>query len=145
MLKLWKEYPELRLRSSYNGASISAEVSPELLGVGYIIGPRIAGYLFAGGVLAYLVLIPAIKFFGDRPHRAHLRPATKLIADMSPDDSARQLRALHRRRRGGRGGHHQPAPLAAHDRRAFRSGFQDLRGSLARRRTRPDRLDLPMG
>ena len=50
------------------------------MGVGYIIGPRIAGYLFAGGCLAYLVLIPAIKLFGggltspdlrrDQAHRA---------------------------------------------------------------------------
>ena len=38
-----------RVSSFYKNASISAEVSPELLGVGYIIGPRIAGYLFAGG------------------------------------------------------------------------------------------------
>jgi len=33
----------------------------ELIGVGYIIGPRIAGIMCAGGVLAYLVLIPAIR------------------------------------------------------------------------------------
>ena len=42
-----------------------AEVSPELLGVGYIIGPRIAFTMAAGGVLSYLLLIPMIKFFGD--------------------------------------------------------------------------------
>ena len=60
-------------RQAYNGASISAEVSPELLGVGYIIGPRIAGYLFAGGCLAYLVLIPAIKLFGSGLTKPHLR------------------------------------------------------------------------
>src|SRR5438552_2847193 len=62
-LKVVKEYPGWVSRS-YTGASISAEVSPELLGVGYIIGPRIAGYLFSGGCIAYLVLIPAIKLFG---------------------------------------------------------------------------------
>ena len=45
-------------------SSLSAEISPELLGVGYIIGPRVASVMCAGGVLAYLVLIPAIKFFG---------------------------------------------------------------------------------
>src|ERR1044072_7665904 len=47
-LKAWKEYPGWTAKT-YPGASISAEVSPELMGVGYIIGPRIAGYLFAGG------------------------------------------------------------------------------------------------
>ena len=60
---------------------IRAEISPELTGVGYIIGPRIAGYLFGGGVLSFFVLIPAIKLFG-----AHLSeiipPATTRIAAM---------------------------------------------------------------
>ena len=49
----------------FNGGSISAEISPELLGVGYVIGPRISAIMAAGGVLSYLVLIPLIKFFGD--------------------------------------------------------------------------------
>ncbi|MGC4005343.1 MAG: OPT/YSL family transporter [Pirellulales bacterium] len=44
---------------------ISGELTPELLGVGYIIGPKIAGITFAGGVLAYLVIVPLIKMFGD--------------------------------------------------------------------------------
>lgn len=47
------------------GGEISAELTPELLGVGYIIGPKIAGITFAGGVLAYLVLLPIIKMFGS--------------------------------------------------------------------------------
>ena len=46
------------------------EISPELLGVGYIIGPRIASIMCAGGVLSYLVLIPLIKYFGDGLARA---------------------------------------------------------------------------
>src|SRR6476469_4072659 len=60
----WKEAPEKIFGAPFRNASISAEVSPELLGVGYIIGPRIASIMCAGGVLAYLVLIPAIKYFG---------------------------------------------------------------------------------
>lgn len=47
------------------GGALSSEMSPALLGVGYIIGPRIASIMVAGGVLAYLVLVPAIVFFGD--------------------------------------------------------------------------------
>src|SRR6195256_6883737 len=81
-LKVWKEYPG-RVSSFYKGASISTEVSPELLGVGYIIGPRIAGYLFAGGSLAYLVLIPAIKLFGEGLTHP-IFAETKLVRDMSP-------------------------------------------------------------
>ena len=69
----------------------------------------------AGGVLAYLVLIPLIKFFGDGADRRRSRPGTMPISEMGPDDDPRRLRALHRRRRGGGGRHHQPVPLAADD------------------------------
>src|SRR6266567_2554321 len=62
--RLWKSTPERIFGPPFNAGSISAEISPELLGVGYIIGPRIGSIMCAGGVLAYLVLIPAIKFFG---------------------------------------------------------------------------------
>ena len=63
-LKVWQEYPGKVIRS-FQGAEVRVEASPELIGVGYIIGPRIAGYLFAGGCLAYVVLMPAIKLFGS--------------------------------------------------------------------------------
>src|SRR5687767_12060781 len=61
----WKDAPQKIFGGHFNGASVAVEVSPELLGVGYIIGPRIAAIMCAGGVLAYLVLIPMIKYFGD--------------------------------------------------------------------------------
>src|ERR687887_1742596 len=64
-LKGWKDVPEKVFGKPFEAGSGSAEISPELLGVGYIIGPRIASVMCAGGVLAYLVLIPLIKFFGD--------------------------------------------------------------------------------
>jgi len=64
---------------------IQAEISPELTGVGFIIGPRIAGYLFGGGVLAWFALIPAIKFFGSG-FTTPIFPANTLIADMSASD-----------------------------------------------------------
>lgn len=83
--KAWKEVPERIFGAPFRGGSVSAEISPELLGVGYIIGPYIAGLMVGGGVLAYLVLIPAIKFFGDSLS-APLAPATTLISEMSPDD-----------------------------------------------------------
>src|SRR2546421_10641878 len=56
------------------------------MGVGYIIGPRIAGYLFAGGCLAYLVLAPASKPGGSAPPERFGFPAVKLIRDMSPGE-----------------------------------------------------------
>jgi putative OPT family oligopeptide transporter len=142
-LKLWKEYPG-RVSNFYKGASISAEVSPELLGVGYIIGPRIAGYLFAGGSLAYLVLIPAIKLFGaglTEPIFAE----TKLIRDMSPAE----VRAAFVFYIGA--GAVASAGIIALLRAlptivsAFRSGFQDLKRSVGELagRARTD-LDLPI-
>ncbi|HXN35083.1 MAG TPA: OPT/YSL family transporter, partial [Opitutaceae bacterium] len=69
----------------FNGASVSAEISPELLGIGYIIGPRISALMCGGGVLSYLVLIPLIKFFGARIPGA-VAPGRMPIADMQPDD-----------------------------------------------------------
>src|SRR5688572_27197740 len=63
--KGWKDVPEKVFGAPLTAGSVSAEISPELLGVGYIIGPRIASIMVSGGVLAYLVLIPLIKFFGD--------------------------------------------------------------------------------
>ena len=80
----WKDAPEKVFGPPFNAASVAVEVSPELLGVGYIIGPRIASIMCAGGVLAYLVLIPMIKFFGASL-AAPLAPETSaLIRDMSP-------------------------------------------------------------
>jgi putative OPT family oligopeptide transporter len=67
------------------GAAIRADVTPEYLGVGYIIGPRIAGVLFAGGVFSWLVMMPAIYFFGSHFPGA-IYPGTKPIAQMSPSD-----------------------------------------------------------
>lgn len=51
--------------ATLKGGSIGLENNPVLLGVGYIIGPRIASIMFAGGALSFLVLIPMIKYFGD--------------------------------------------------------------------------------
>ncbi|MCC7542006.1 MAG: oligopeptide transporter, OPT family, partial [Deltaproteobacteria bacterium] len=95
--RLWSEAPETllywteRVRDAagrvtskvagFNGGSVAAEISPELLGVGYIIGPRVAGVTVAGGVLSYLVLIPALKFFGQYID-VNVFPADTLIRDM---------------------------------------------------------------
>src|SRR5258707_5873572 len=84
-LKLWPDVPGKALKF-YPGAAVSAEISPELMGVGYIIGPRIAGYLFAGGCLAYLVLAQAIKLVASGLPEPFGCPAVKLIRDMSPGE-----------------------------------------------------------
>ena len=84
-LRLWKDVPEKIFGAPLKAGSMSVEISPELLGVGYIIGPRIGSIMCAGGVLAYLVLIPAIKFFGENLP-GPLAPGLIPIRDMAPDD-----------------------------------------------------------
>jgi putative OPT family oligopeptide transporter len=84
-LKMWKDTSNFVFGAPLKAGSIGAEISPELLGVGYIIGPRIAFIMAGGGVLSYLLLIPMIKFFGDQLSTP-LAPGAMLIRDMSPDD-----------------------------------------------------------
>ncbi len=83
--KLWKDTPEKTLGAPLKGGLISADISPELLGVGYIIGPRISCIMMAGGVLSSLVLMPLITFFGSASS-AILAPGRKPISEMTPDD-----------------------------------------------------------
>src|SRR5262245_45627274 len=91
-VRLWSDVPvRIIQRALPDGrrelfGEIRAEISPELTGVGYIIGPRISGYLFAGGVLSFFVLIPAIKMFGSGLTNMILPFDTKLIRDMSPSE-----------------------------------------------------------
>ncbi len=80
--RFWKDTSDWML-GFFRGASISAEVSPPLLGVGYIIGPKTSANMMAGGSLAFIVLIPVIHAFGDALQTA-VFPATQLIRDMSP-------------------------------------------------------------
>jgi putative OPT family oligopeptide transporter len=75
ILGLWKDVPSLRTSASaaYPNAVLDCEITPEYLGVGYIIGPKIAAEMFSGGVLSWLVLIPLISLFV---------PHTQLVADL---------------------------------------------------------------
>jgi putative OPT family oligopeptide transporter len=87
VLFFWKESPGYDFtKKGFNGGSINSDNDPTLLGVGYIIGPRIAGLMMGGGVLSYLVLIPAIKFFGSSATGPIAPEISKTIADMGPND-----------------------------------------------------------
>ena len=83
-LHLWKDVPE-KIFTFFKGSAISAEVSPELLGVGYIIGLRTAAIMMAGGVLSSFVLIPIITLFGGSLTEP-LFPAKTLISQMEIHD-----------------------------------------------------------
>jgi putative OPT family oligopeptide transporter len=77
--------PDFGPQHILKGAAIRADVTPEYLGVGYIIGPRVAGVLVAGGAISWLVLMPLIGFFGHVLQHP-LYPGTRLIREMSPSD-----------------------------------------------------------
>ncbi len=81
----WKEVPSYTFdrKSSLPNGTVMGEITPELLGVGYIIGPKIAGVMVAGGVLSWLVLIPLITLLGDQLTTV-FPPAKKMISEMSP-------------------------------------------------------------
>ncbi|MHB0960984.1 MAG: OPT family oligopeptide transporter [Pirellulaceae bacterium] len=82
--KLWSDVPSKTITgiSGYNKAELGLEPSPALLGVGYILGFRISAIMVGGGLLASLLLIPAIALFGDQ-QTTPLLPATRLIREMS--------------------------------------------------------------
>jgi len=84
LLSAWPSTPTWDIRS-YPGSSIRANTTSEYMGVGYIIGPRVAGVLLAGGVFSWLVLMPAIHFFGGGMTHP-IYPGTVLISQMSPTD-----------------------------------------------------------
>jgi uncharacterized oligopeptide transporter (OPT) family protein len=67
------------------GASIRADVTPEYLGVGYIIGARVAAVMLAGGVVSWLVVMPAIVFFGKHL-TTPVYPGVVPISQMTPSD-----------------------------------------------------------
>ena len=62
-LKLFPSEVDFSVKGDYTYA-VGMDVLPALAGVGYICGPKVSSYLFAGGILSYLVLMPAIAFFG---------------------------------------------------------------------------------
>jgi putative OPT family oligopeptide transporter len=84
LARLWPTTAELHI-PRYRAAQVSVDMSPELMGVGYIIGYRSSAIMVGGGLLSWLALIPAIALFGEgRP--SALYPGTLPIDQMSPGD-----------------------------------------------------------
>ena len=140
--KGWKDVPEKIFGAPLKAGSVSVEISPELLGVGYIIGPRIASIMAAGGVLAYLVLIPIIKFFGDAIP-GPLAPGVIPISEMGPN----QIRGAYilyigagAVAAGGLVSLLRSLPTIWH---GLREGLRDFRGGSTASVRRTDR-DLPI-
>ena len=67
---------------SYKGSGFGVDVLPALAGVGYICGPRISSYMFAGSTIAWFVLMPMIALFGSD---LVIYPATMSVAELWAD------------------------------------------------------------
>jgi len=139
---LWSKEPAAHI-PRFKGAEIGAEVTPELLGVGYIIGPQIAAIMLSGGIFGWLVLIPLITLFGEHCTSPIYPEMTNLISDMGPGSIwSRYIRYI------GAGGvafagifsliKSIPVILSS-----FKAGFAQLGKNSVEATVRTD-LDLPM-
>ena len=82
-LGFWAETARQRLPLLKTEASLGAE--PALLGVGYILGARVAAYILGGAVLGWFVIIPCITFFAGDGSTV-ISPSETPISAMSPGD-----------------------------------------------------------
>ncbi len=89
LFSLWPSQPDyqpdLGAQHLLKGSAIRADCTSEYLGVGYIIGLRVSAVMLAGGVFSWLVLMPAIYFFGSHLS-SPIYPGTTLISNMTPSD-----------------------------------------------------------
>ena len=81
-VRIWPEDPLYNLPYP-KGAYLGIDATPALLGVGYIIGPKISALMLGGAVLGYLGLAPLIAYIGNYIPDV-VPPATKLISEMTP-------------------------------------------------------------
>jgi putative OPT family oligopeptide transporter len=150
LFKAWPGTPEFQPdfgpQHILKGSSVKADATPEYLGVGYIIGPKIAGVIFAGGVFSWLVQMPLIYFFG-KEIGVPIYPGTIPVAQMGPS----QLWATYIRPMGA--GAVAAAGLITLIKTlptiigALTSGFKNLRPGSAASKAKPIRTenDLSMG
>ncbi len=128
--------PDFGPQHILKGASIKADATPEYLGVGYIIGPRVAGVIFAGGVFSWLVLMPLIYFFGKE--LAHpVYPGTIPVAADGTQPALVHLHSSHGRGRRRRSRTHHLVRTLPTIVSALTSGFKNMRPRCGRRQPSP--------
>ena len=143
-MRLWKETVGRPLEW-FKGATPALEASPALLGVGYIIGTRIACIMVAGGVLAAFVLVPAIRFFGEGMGEAlYPAPSGTLIRNMDAE-AIRKAYVLYigagAVAAGGIVSLCRALPLIA---ASIRAGLRDMRGAVRAAGDQAPRTDRDM-
>ena len=109
---------EVSLKVKGFAGEIGTQIYPAVMSVGYICGPRISSYMFAGGVVSWLVLIPAIVLFGEN---LVLYPGTAPIGEMFAEGGAGALAA------GGIISLIKSLPLIV---RTFRDALKGMKGSM---------------
>jgi len=83
-LRFWEETGRIAIRRFRTEAQLDS--SPALLGVGYILGARVASYMLSGAIFSWFVLIPAIAFFAGSSAEPIFPELTRPVADMAPGD-----------------------------------------------------------
>jgi len=82
--RFWGETASWSFKSFFRGGSLAFETNPALLGVGYIIGTRIALVMLGGGLLSFWVLVPAIQLFAPDTTSPLVGGGTLAVRDMTP-------------------------------------------------------------
>lgn len=86
MLKGWSESVNYDFKGVLKGGTLGIDATPALLGVGYIIGPRIAALMMSGAVLGYLGIGPLLAYIGDQIPGVIIAPGTIPISEMDSSD-----------------------------------------------------------
>ncbi|HWR81671.1 MAG TPA: oligopeptide transporter, OPT family, partial [Candidatus Deferrimicrobium sp.] len=86
MLKVWPESIGYNFRSFLKGGVVGIDAAPALMGVGYIIGLRIAALMMGGAVLGYLGIGPLLAFIGDQIPGVVIAPGRIPISEMGAAD-----------------------------------------------------------
>lgn len=141
-LKLVPSEVSLKIKSFHG--EIGTQIYPAVMSVGYICGPRISSYMFAGGVLSWMVLIPIIVLFGES---LVLYPGTETIGAIFAADGASGIWSTYIRyigagalAAGGIISLIKSLPLIV---RTFRDALKSMKGAGAEANTRTSK-DLPM-
>ncbi len=145
ILKVWADVATFAADfwGKLRGATLSFEVSPPMLGVGYIIGPKTASNMMGGGALAFMILVPLVHLFGDSSGEIFY-PATKLIRDMSPGEIRNNFILYIGAGAVATGGFIALARSIPSIVGAFKGGLRNLRQGAGAQAVKRTENDLPM-
>ncbi|HEX9750583.1 MAG TPA: oligopeptide transporter, OPT family [candidate division Zixibacteria bacterium] len=85
VFRMWPESPVYGFKERLPGGAVGIDATPALLGVGYIIGPKIASLMMGGAVMGYLGIAPLIKYIGSALPAGLIPPADIPIGEMDHD------------------------------------------------------------